>query len=130
MHPAAATQSKICELGSLVLTSMVRDHGQGEKQKVERRRRSSPVAQVHTWPAWRGSARAADQARPREVFTAASPGAPHSALPPVKARAAQALEHAHHAQQSPAARHLIGELGGSRSRGGRPPQSPRGGSSR
>jgi hypothetical protein len=60
MHLAAATQSKICEFGSLVLTSMVRDHGQKEEQKVERRRRSSPDAQVHTWPAWRGSARAAE----------------------------------------------------------------------
>jgi hypothetical protein len=28
MHPAAASQSKLCELGSLVLTNMVRDHGQ------------------------------------------------------------------------------------------------------
>jgi hypothetical protein len=37
---------------------------------------------VHTWPTWRGSARAADQARPREDFTAAPPGAPQSALPP------------------------------------------------
>jgi hypothetical protein len=26
-------------------------------------------AQVHTWPAWRGSARVADQARPGVVFT-------------------------------------------------------------
>jgi hypothetical protein len=37
---------------------------------------------VHTWPAWRGSARAADQARPRDDFTAAPPGAPQTALPP------------------------------------------------
>jgi hypothetical protein len=35
-----------------------------------------------------------------------------------------------HAQLAPAARHLIRELGGGRSRGGRPPQSPRGGSAR
>jgi hypothetical protein len=41
MHPAAASQSKLCELGSLVLTSIVRDHSQGEKQRVERRRRSA-----------------------------------------------------------------------------------------
>jgi hypothetical protein len=32
--------------------------------------------------AWRGSARAAGQRLPREDFTAAAPGAPHSALPP------------------------------------------------
>jgi hypothetical protein len=32
MHPAAeASQSKLCELGSLVLTSKVGDHGQGEE---------------------------------------------------------------------------------------------------
>jgi hypothetical protein len=46
------------------------------------RRRGSPVAQVHTWPAWQGSARAADQAWPRDDITAAPPGAPQSALPP------------------------------------------------
>jgi hypothetical protein len=57
-----------------------------------------------------------------------APGAPHLALPPAKAHAAQALEHAQHAQQSPAARHLIGELGGGRSQEGRPPRSPREGS--
>jgi hypothetical protein len=39
MHSAAASQSKLCELGSLVLTSMVRDHGQGEKQRVERKKK-------------------------------------------------------------------------------------------
>jgi hypothetical protein len=49
---------------------------------MEERRRDSPVTQVHTWPAWRGSARAADQARPRDDFTAAPPGAPQTALPP------------------------------------------------
>jgi hypothetical protein len=83
MHSTAATLSKLCELSSLILTSMVRDQGHRGKQKVEERRRDSPVAQVHTWPAWRGSARAADQARPRDDFTAAPPGAPQKALPPV-----------------------------------------------
>jgi aerobic-type carbon monoxide dehydrogenase small subunit (CoxS/CutS family) len=39
MHSAAASQSKLCELGSLVLTSLVRDHGQGEKQRVERKKK-------------------------------------------------------------------------------------------
>jgi hypothetical protein len=39
-------------------------------KRIRRWRRShSPDAQVHTWPAWRGSARAADQARPRGDFT-------------------------------------------------------------
>jgi hypothetical protein len=39
MHPATASQSKLCELGSLVLTSMVEDHGQGEEQRVERKKK-------------------------------------------------------------------------------------------
>jgi hypothetical protein len=59
MHPAVASQSKLCELGSLVLTSMVGDHGQGEKQRVERRRRSAhqsprciPGRHGGTVPAW------------------------------------------------------------------------------
>jgi hypothetical protein len=43
-----------------------------------------------------------------------APGAPHLALPPANVHADQALEHALQAQQSPAARHLIGELGGGR----------------
>jgi hypothetical protein len=59
-----------------------------------------------------------------------APGAPYLALPPVIARVAQALEHARHAQQPPAARHLIGELGSGKSRGGGPPRSPQGGSGR
>jgi hypothetical protein len=41
-----------------------------KRSRSWRRRRShSPDAQVHTWPAWRCSARAADQARPRGDFT-------------------------------------------------------------
>jgi hypothetical protein len=40
-----------------------------EKAEAEGEGEEKPDAQVHTWPAWRGSARAADQARPREVFT-------------------------------------------------------------
>jgi hypothetical protein len=39
MHSVEASQSKLCKLGSLVLTSMVRDHGQGEKQRVERKKK-------------------------------------------------------------------------------------------
>jgi hypothetical protein len=55
---------------------------------------SSLVAQVHTWPAWRGSARAADQARPREDFTELHWKHHILAFPPVNAREVQALEHA------------------------------------
>jgi hypothetical protein len=51
---------------------------------MERRRRSSPDAQVHTWPAWRGSARAADQARPREDFTELHREHHSLAFPPAK----------------------------------------------
>jgi hypothetical protein len=53
-------------------------HG-GEEGRGERRWFYSPGAQVHTWPAWRGSARAIDQARPEEDFTGggvAAQGAP------------------------------------------------------
>jgi hypothetical protein len=39
---------------------------------------------VHTWPAWRGSARAADQARPREDFTELHREHHILALPPAK----------------------------------------------
>jgi hypothetical protein len=39
------------------------------RQRKRRREPHSPDAQVHSWPAWRGSARATDQERPREVFT-------------------------------------------------------------
>jgi hypothetical protein len=35
MHPVGATQSKICELGSLVLTSMAKDHGRSREERVE-----------------------------------------------------------------------------------------------
>jgi hypothetical protein len=43
MHSAAASQSKLCELGSLVLTIMVRDHGQGKKQRMERKKEELTV---------------------------------------------------------------------------------------
>jgi hypothetical protein len=73
MHPAAASQSKLCELGSLVLTSMVRDHGQREKRVVERRRRSA-----HQPPrcssGWHGRA---EPARPARGCLGKSSPSPH-----------------------------------------------------
>jgi hypothetical protein len=62
--------------------------GQVEKES------SSPVAQVHTWPAWQGSARAADQVRPREDFTELHRKHHILAFPSANTREAQALEHA------------------------------------
>jgi hypothetical protein len=62
------------------MAEMASDFGHvGEEGRGERIRFHSPSAQVHTWPAWRGSARAADQARPEEDFTGggvAAQGAP------------------------------------------------------
>jgi hypothetical protein len=129
LYQAAAAQSKICELGSLFLTkwseNMASKRGQRSKVRITLTRR--PGANLA------GMARQCPRGRPCAAegrLHRDAPGAPHLALPPAKARVAQALEHAQHAQQSPAARHLIGELGGGRSRGGRPPRSPRGGSGR
>jgi hypothetical protein len=47
---------------------MASNRGQRREGRGREGKRHSPDAQVHTWPAWRGSARAADQARSREVF--------------------------------------------------------------
>jgi hypothetical protein len=49
---------------------------------------------VHTWLAWQGSARVADQARPREDFTELHQEHHILVFPPTNAREAQALEHA------------------------------------
>jgi hypothetical protein len=49
---------------------MVKNRGQEERVEIEEGNHSLD-AQVHTWPAWRGSARAADQARPKVDFTEA-----------------------------------------------------------
>jgi hypothetical protein len=46
LHPAAASQSKLCELDSLDLTNMVRDQGQREKQMVRERESTLTGAQV------------------------------------------------------------------------------------
>jgi hypothetical protein len=46
MHSTAATQSKLCELSSLILTIMVRDHGQGKKQRMERKKEELTVRPV------------------------------------------------------------------------------------
>jgi hypothetical protein len=129
LHQAAAAQSKICELGSLFLTnwseSVARERGQRKKRKITLTRRPGAYLAGMARQCPRGRPGAAEGRLHRDA-----PGAPHLALPPAKARVAQALEHAQHAQQSPAAKHLISELGGGRSRGGRPPRSPRGGSGR
>jgi hypothetical protein len=85
-------------------------------------------AQVHTWPAWRGSARAADQARPREVFTELHQEHHILALSPAFTHEAQALELA---QQAPARRGTASEVfGGGRSREERSTRSPRRGGGR
>jgi hypothetical protein len=60
-----------------------------EKRVTERRSRCSPIAQVLTWPAWQGSARAANQARPGEDFTGAATAA-QGATPPGLLRLAPA----------------------------------------
>jgi hypothetical protein len=89
----------------------------------------SPDAQVQTWPAWRGSTRAADQARPREVFTELHREHHTLALPPANAREAQALEHAQHLSKLQRRGTASGVLGGGRFREGRSTRSPRRGGS-
>jgi hypothetical protein len=71
MHPAAASQSKLCELGSQVLARWPRTLAREERRGVERKEDTLTGAQVLVWTAWRGSARAASQRLPEEVFTSA-----------------------------------------------------------
>jgi hypothetical protein len=109
-----------------ILDQLVRERGRGERAEKEE--------EDHTYQAPRcipGRHGEAVPARPtrrgRGETSRGAPGAPHLALPPAKARVAQALEHA---QQAPEARFCIRVLGGGRSWAGRPPRSPRGGSRR
>jgi hypothetical protein len=111
LRQAAAAQNKICELGSLFLTnwseSVARERGQRKKRKITFTR--CPGAYLA------GMARQCPRGRPGAAegrLHRGAPGSPHLALPPAKARVAQALEHA---QQAPEARHRIGVLGGGRS---------------
>jgi hypothetical protein len=109
MHPAAVSQSKLCELGSLVLTSMVRDHGQWEKQKVERRRRSA-----HQSPrcssGWHGRARPARPARGCLGKSSLSPHREHHTLTlqPVSTMRHKHLSKSAGSASPSTARHRIG----------------------
>jgi hypothetical protein len=70
-------QSKVGELGSLILTNWSETVASERSRGFERRRRCSPIAQVLVWMAWQGSACAASHRLPGEVFTKPTPGAPH-----------------------------------------------------
>jgi hypothetical protein len=107
---------------------MASNRGQRREGRGRGEEPHSPDAQVHTWPAWRGSARAADQARPREVFTELHREHHTLALPPAFTHEAQTLEQA---QQAPARRGTASEVfGGGRSREERLTRSPRRGGGR
>jgi hypothetical protein len=97
LHQAAAAQSKICELGSLFLInwseSMARERWQGKKRKITLTRRPGAYLAGMARQCPRGRPGAAEGRLHRDA-----PGAPHLVLPPAKARVAQALEHAQHAQ--------------------------------
>jgi hypothetical protein len=66
-------------LARQVMAQMANDYSHGDDE--ERRGGGALTStQVHTWLAWRGSAHAADQARPEENFTGggiAAQGAPN-----------------------------------------------------
>jgi hypothetical protein len=107
---------------------MASNRGQRREGRGRGEEPHSPDAQVHTWPAWRGSARAADQARPREVFTELHREHHTLALPPAFTHEAQTLEQA---QQAPAQRGTASEVfRGGRSREERSTRSPRRGGDR
>jgi hypothetical protein len=68
---------------------MVRGWGQERVEGSSEEKEMLTIAQVPTWPAWRGSARAANQARPGEDFTRAAAVA-QGATPPRLLRLAPA----------------------------------------
>jgi hypothetical protein len=60
---------------------MVRGWGQERVEGSREEKEMLTIAQVPTWPAWRGSARTANQARSGEDFTGAAAAA-RGATPP------------------------------------------------
>jgi hypothetical protein len=58
-HPTSASQSSVCELGSLALARWPKTMAREERRGVERKEDTLTDAQALVWTAWRGSARAA-----------------------------------------------------------------------
>jgi hypothetical protein len=113
-----APQSKVYELGSLILTNWSETVASGRGQR--KKGRSTLTRRPGAYLA--GMARQCPRGRPGATEGRSSPS-PHRehhtlVLPPASAREAQAPEHSQHAQQAPAARHRIG--------GARRRQIPRG----
>jgi hypothetical protein len=93
LQQAAAAQSKISELGSLFLTNWSESMASKREQRKERRNTLTRRPGAYLV----GMARQCPRGRPGAAegrLHCGAPGAPHLALPPAKARVAQALEHA------------------------------------